>query len=621
MNRFYKPTPREYVSTHVDMPWEFLQGVAETKQKGFDTAVATGDASERLLNFKVAPGDIEKYKGKVGQYNSEIQASTDYLFETGDYNTASRKLAGTVRNIAADTDINEMKAFQANWEKALEERQKDPDYKTRSWWQKGEDLSNATSWNPELGRHVNRPIDTGYKAPDLNKDLRETFGTLKMSKTETGYDIVNDATGEIEHITRGGGAITPEYIKFRAQTILPNYLQTASGKDHIIQAQKEGYTGEDLAKRASEIAYTNLYNHGLQQLESESKNISSKSYQPQWKREELLGKVEAEKKYIPDSSFVVSETQKPITFKDLQTSKYGTETRPIGGGTGGVGGISYTKNTPTSFSEIPTKFRSAAETAYKTFYGTDKYNQVKSGKLKLTDSDLNSFVSYYNNLNQGLRSNTNTASIPDVKLLHNDLFGFKEDAIPGSVIAAGTGRNYPPNTKVYDVINSEWTTLGQIETASGDKSIKYTVNKEYGSHNPIYQISGKDPYFAQGYSIVGTQGNKTFQYILPTNTKDDNATMESEVNTAIYSSGLPTHVNLYNQDYTVIHAKDSQGKNAFFMVDIDPTTGVPKTQSINGKPAIFETPEALIGTVGAVIQMAQEAIEAQAKKEQEKKSK
>ena len=41
MNRFYKPTPREYVSTHVDMPWEFLQGAAETKQKGFDTAVAT----------------------------------------------------------------------------------------------------------------------------------------------------------------------------------------------------------------------------------------------------------------------------------------------------------------------------------------------------------------------------------------------------------------------------------------------------------------------------------------------------------------------------------------------------------------------------------------------------
>jgi len=613
MNRFYKPTPREYVSTHVDMPWEFLQGAAETKQKGFDTAVATGDASEKLLNFKVAPGDIENYRKKVGQYNSEIQGATDYLYETGDYTNASRKLVGTVRNITADTDINEMKAFQANWEKALEEQQKDPDYKTRAWWQKGEDLSTATSWNPELGRHVNRPIDTGYKAPDLNKDLRETFGTLHMSKSERGYDIVNDATGEIEHITTGGGAITPEYIKFRAQTILPNYLQTASGKDHIIQAQKEGYTGDALMKRASEIAYTNLYNHGLQQIESESKNISSKSYQPEWKRKELLGKIEAEKKYIPDSSFVVSETQKPITFKDLQTGKYGTETRTIGGGTGGVGGISYTKNTPTSFSDIPTKFRSAAETAYKTFYGADKYNQVKSGKLKLTDSDLNSFVSYYNNLNQGLRSNTNTASIPDVKLLHNDLFGLKEDAVPGGVIASGAGRNYPPNTKVYDVINSEWTTLGEIETSVGDKGIKYTVNKEYGSHNPIYQISGKDPYFAQGYSIVGTQGNKTFQYILPTNTKDDNATMESEVNTAIYSTGLPVHVNLFNQDYTILHQKGPSGEDAFSIVDINPTNGEVKPHLINNQPAIFSTPEALISTVDNVIQIAQKA--------QDKKSK
>jgi hypothetical protein len=616
MNRFYKPTPREYVSTHVDMPWEFLQGAAETKQKGFDTAVATGDASEKLLNFKVAPGDIENYKKKVGQYNSEIQASTDYLFETGDYNNASRKLVGTVRNITADTDINEMKAFQANWEKALEERQKDPDYKTRAWWQRGEDLNTATSWNPTLGRHVNRSIDTGYKSPDLNKDLRETFGTLHMSKSETGYDIKNDATGEIQHVTHGGGAITKKYIEFRAKTILSNYLQTPSGKDHIIQAQKEGFTGDDLMKRASEIAYTNLYNHGLQQLESDSKHTSSTSYMPEWKRKELLGPVVEEKKYIPDSSFVVSKEQKPITFKDLQTSKYGTETRPIGGGTALVGGISYTKNTPTTFSEIPTKLRSAAETAYKTFYGTDKYNQVKSGKLKLTDSDLNSFVTYYNNLNQGLRSNTNTASIPDVKLLHNDLFGFKEDAIPGSVIAAGTGRNYPSNTKVYDVINSEWTTLGQIETASGDKVVKYTVNKEYGSHNPIYQISGKDPYFAQGYSIVGTQGNKTFQYILPTNTKNDQATMEAEVNTAIYSSGLPIHVKLHNQDYTVLHKKDDQGNDAFYMVDINPASGVPTIHSIDGKPAIFKTPEALVGTVTAVIQMAQEA-----KKEQAKKSK
>jgi hypothetical protein len=614
MNRFYKPTPREYVSTHVDMPWEFLQGAAEQKQKGFDTAVATGDASEKLLNFKVAPGDIEKYKGKVNQYNSEIQGATDYLFETGDYNNASRKLVSTVRNITADTDINEMKAFQANWEKALEERQKDPDYKTRAWWQRGEDLNTATSWNPELGRHVNRSIDTGYKSPDLNKDLRETFGTLHMSKNERGYDIVNEATGEIEHITTGGGAITPKYIEFRAKTILPNYLQTPSGKDHIIQAQKEGLTGEALMKRASEIAYTNLYNHGLQQLESESKNISSKSYQPQWKRDEILGKVAEEKKYIPDSSFIVSKEQKPITLKDLQTGKYGTETRPIGGGSGGVGGISYTKNTPTSFSEIPTKFRSAAETAYKTFYGEVKYNQVKSGKLKLTDSDLNSFVTYYNHLNQGLRANTNTASIPDVALLHNDLFGFKEKDIPGSVIAAGTGRNYPPNTKVYDVINSEWTTLGQIETASGDKVIKYTVNKEYGSHNPVYQISGKDPYFAKGYSLVGTQGNKTFQYILPTNTKDINATMESEVNTSTYSTGLPVHVNLFNQDYTILHQKGQNGEDAFSIVDIDPTNGAVTTHSINNKPAIFPTPEALIGTVDYVIQMTQKAQEKQAKK-------
>ncbi len=64
MNRYYNPTPREYVSTHVDMPWEFLQGVAEQKQKGFDTALGLGDAGSKLLDFNAIPGDYERKQAK-----------------------------------------------------------------------------------------------------------------------------------------------------------------------------------------------------------------------------------------------------------------------------------------------------------------------------------------------------------------------------------------------------------------------------------------------------------------------------------------------------------------------------------------------------------------------------
>ena len=70
--RYYKPRLREYVSTQVDMPWEFLQGVAEQKQKGYDTALATGDAANKLLNFEVNPGDMQGKKKVQDEYNQKI---------------------------------------------------------------------------------------------------------------------------------------------------------------------------------------------------------------------------------------------------------------------------------------------------------------------------------------------------------------------------------------------------------------------------------------------------------------------------------------------------------------------------------------------------------------------
>ena len=79
MNRFYKPTPREYVSTHVDMPWEFMQGVAEQKQKGYDTATAGADATASLLNFNVIPGDTNWKQEKQKQYNDKLYKVRDYL--------------------------------------------------------------------------------------------------------------------------------------------------------------------------------------------------------------------------------------------------------------------------------------------------------------------------------------------------------------------------------------------------------------------------------------------------------------------------------------------------------------------------------------------------------------
>jgi hypothetical protein len=113
--RFYKPRLREYVSTQVDMPWEFLQGVAEQKQKGYDTALATGDAAGKLLNFEVIPGDVQAKNELQKKYNDRIIKIQDYIQSTGDFNGASREFTGIIRDIAQDPYINNMKAAVPLW--------------------------------------------------------------------------------------------------------------------------------------------------------------------------------------------------------------------------------------------------------------------------------------------------------------------------------------------------------------------------------------------------------------------------------------------------------------------------------------------------------------------------
>ena len=83
--------------------------------------------------------------------------------------------------------------------------------------------------------------------------------------------------------------------------------------------------------------------------------------------------------------------------------------------------------------------------------------------------------------------------------------------------------------------------------------------------------------------------------------------MESEVNTTTYSEGIPTHVNLFNQDYTVMYNKTADGKDMFSIVDVNPADGTIKPHTINNQNAIFGDPESLISTVYSVIETAQKA--------------
>jgi hypothetical protein len=194
--RFYKPRLREYVSTQVDMPWEFLQGVAEQKQKGYDTALATGDAAGKLLNFEVIPGDVQFKNELQRKYNDRIMEAQKYVQQTGDFSKASRDLMGIVRDISQDPYINNMKAAVPIWkeqQKSVEDLRSDVQIAPfNDTW----DYMYSTV-DPQTGmsRSYNQRIP--YKAravgESFKKELEESVANFHANKT--GQRIRKTADG------------------------------------------------------------------------------------------------------------------------------------------------------------------------------------------------------------------------------------------------------------------------------------------------------------------------------------------------------------------------------------------------------------------------------------------
>jgi hypothetical protein len=209
--RFYKPRLSEYVSTQVDMPWEFLQGVAEQKQKGFDTALATGDAASKLLNFEVIPGDVQSKNELQRKYNDRILEAQKYVQETGDFNTASRKLTSIVRDITQDPYINNMKAAVPIWkeqQKSVEDLRSDLQIVpfNNTW----DYMYSTVDKDSGMTRSYNQRIP--YKARTIGesfkKELEESIANFNANKT--GQRIRKTADGY--WIDESGAKITENQL-------------------------------------------------------------------------------------------------------------------------------------------------------------------------------------------------------------------------------------------------------------------------------------------------------------------------------------------------------------------------------------------------------------------------
>jgi len=242
MNRYYNPTPREYVSTHVDMPWEFLQGVAEQKQKGFDTALGLGDAGSKLLDFNAIPGDYERKQAKQNEYNDKFAKVTDYIQRTGDASGASRIFTSIIRDITKDRDLQIMKAAYEPWLKDREadltlEGKATPFSRTFNYM--------YSTFDPELKTHKPYSQRRGYEGIAVGKQFKEEL-------EQSIANVHADETGERIHKTVDGywidenkKRITKErlqpLIEASLKELVPRYAQYVG--DFSNWEKKQGKSG------------------------------------------------------------------------------------------------------------------------------------------------------------------------------------------------------------------------------------------------------------------------------------------------------------------------------------------------------------------------------------------
>jgi hypothetical protein len=566
MNRFYKPTPREYVSSQVDVPWEFLQGVAERKQLEFDKADAGLDAATKLLDFESIPGDREGKVEKQVYYNDKFLQIRDHLHTTGDVSGSARALTGVVRDIAQDKDIAIMKAAVEPYKEQFKSWQKmKEDDKFLSPWQEKFDPMYSTR-DKETGRYNPYNQTVGYEAPDHYKNLNETFGTLHIDDITKGGYFIDENGMKITAVT-GGGKIDADRIMQRAQQSLVNYRSTTSWKDHREQAKAEGFKGEEQIKRADEIGLSKLYHHGLQQIRTVYKSTQDASYMGDDYMKRFGMQDDA---YIPLEAKDLFDTKADNDFDVQSSGEMRYSDTPFG--KMATPALQDSKQFYKSFDRLKQEnkqmalkyFESVNNPALKQRYLQGKLSQ---DELKLVNTNIKN---YRNQFFSAAKQNLMGRTMADVGETAKQYVGWdagSDGSFNASVLKSGAGF-LTGQTKIYNESNGESLQLKDIEIEDGDKAV---INKEYSPTSPYYTISGGDAKFASPRQLVITDknGNVKGRYAIPVTNPN---TKQGKVNTAVAKNATA----LYTPNTLV---QSHRGNYKIKYVPYNPNTGAPMSNA------------------------------------------
>ena len=565
MNRFYKPTPREYVSTHVDMPWEFMQGVAEQKQKGYDTATAGADATASLLNFNVIPGDTNWKQEKQKQYNDKLYKVRDYLVQTGDYSGASRDLANVTREINQDQDLAIMKAAVAPYEKdrdAFEKMQQEG--KLLNQWQSNFRTDYSTR-DEKTGRHKSYNQFVGYQAPDYHKAAEDSFGKLELSTDEHQRTYFIDALGIKRDVNQGGGAIFKQDIINRAETALPAYRNTNAYYDHKVRAAwelkndlnpdlkklaEEQGEGQAIMTRADELSRQNMISTNLDQIKHQSKDIIKDDlYSEDNRKARGLVTPDQPAKPLDDTNMEM----KGSTF-NLATV-FGEKEGPVPAGSRVASKIRVVKDPYEAITNTEQRQQ------YRDFMNkTNVELHKKIIKKEATQQELQKsyedFKQYYDAIHLGINANTKVKMIKGTPELHEKLTSRKQDAIDLYELEHGGGIGSA--APVLNMTTGEWSTMGKLReelTGEDQKAVKISLNKEILPYNGI-ALNAKEngipepDNFSTGYGFTIDKTGDQYMIAKPKELRNPDDKNINKIHTNTWSPLSPVEIKVPTSDGT-----------------------------------------------------------------------
>ena len=540
MNRYYNPTPREYVSTHVDMPWEFLQGVAEQKQKGFDTAVAAGDAASSLLNFEVIPGDV-KFKNELQKkYNDRILEAQNYVQQTGDFSTASRKLTGVVRDIAQDPYINNMKAAVPIWKEQQKEKSK--------LESEGEILDFNNKWDymhstvdPETGATRSYQQSLPYKARTIGKAFYDDVkDSIDAKVIETFGDRVKKVNGEWVS-KKTGERLSNELLPIMStalEEIIPRYPNYF--RDRTTYEIKQGVSKQDTTPNwIDKMTKALAAEYGVNNVEYDYKYDEKDFYN--WKKQQ-----EEPVKPPPVQVIAVPNKNKSNTFDLSKVVETESIREPIIGSTKEKV-TTYVKKykNPTNLSE----HQKELFVSYMATHNRDVGAKILQGTASQEDlkNAYTGFEQFYNASNLAMSSNDLAYPMEDAKDYHNAVFGVDKQDLTVSDLSTAAG--YDKSTEIINLQTGEKTTLGKIQvTKKGDKINHVNVNTDYTPINSLTErarelkITSPDR-FASAVSITDDEGN-LYAMPKPTNRIKLSDVPINKLHNIKYKPNIPTAVTI-----------------------------------------------------------------------------